>query len=75
MTLDSEDDTNSIKPTKFDIERLLAMRVGETVNHEVQNWRILRYSDSYILILENSSTESSFKEFFSLSELIEFLNK
>ena len=71
MLLDDAD-TNSIKPTKFDLEKLDSLNIGDLFDGEKQNFRILRYKDSYVCILSNHYTKQEYSEFKNKEELIEF---
>lgn len=70
--LDS-DDTNKIKPTAFDKQRLMSMDIGQKIMGEYGNWQVIKYKNSYNLFLLNHSKAAQFGEFFTLGELIKFL--
>jgi hypothetical protein len=70
-----EDDTNSIKPTGFDRERLTDLLDGEEMAGEYGNYRVLRYKvDDYVVLLSNHPVKSSYKQCGSLQEVVDFLN-
>lgn len=48
-----EDDTNSVKPTQFDIERIKSLEIGDSMAGEIGNFRVLRYVSSYTILLLN----------------------
>ena len=73
MLLDDAD-SNSIKPTKFDLENLNSLNIGDLLDGEKQNFRILRYKDSYVCILSNHYDKKEYSEFKNKEELIKFLN-
>lgn len=74
MLFDSdEDDTNSIKPTDFDVLRLEAMDVGDKLDGELGNWRVFRYKSGYHLFLLNSLDSKEFEKFQSLDDLVSYL--
>ena len=72
MFATSEDDTNSLRPTSFDVARIDSLSIGESVDGELGNWTVLRYKDSYVLMTQNSPKIIN-KEFKTQKELIRFL--
>ena len=73
MLLDDAD-TNSIKPTKLDISKINSIEIGDYFDGELDNWRVLKYKDSWVCLLYNHHTKKEYSEFKSKEELIEFLN-
>lgn len=72
MLLDDAD-TNSIKPTKLDIERINSMQIGDKIDGELGNWSLLRYKNDFVLLLKNSVKYKDFIEFKDSKKLINFL--
>ena len=70
-----EDGTNSIKPTDFDKARLESMNIGETIEGELCNWKVIRYLNDYTLILYDHPKAKDVLDFDLLEELVEFLDK
>jgi len=70
-----QEDTNSIKPTYFDEIRIEDMSVGDSVEGETGNWKIMRYKQCYVLSLFNHSTYKNLLEFKNSSSLLNFLKK
>lgn len=68
-------DTNSIKPTYLDLNRLEHLEVGGYFDGELNNWRIIKYDNEYVLLLFNNVKYKDFQEFSNLEKLLEFLNR
>lgn len=68
-------DTNSIKPTDLDLNRIKSLEIGGYFDGELNNWRIIKYDNEYILILFNNVKYKDFQEFSTLEKLLEFLNR
>lgn len=68
-----EDDTNSLVPTPFDLQRLEAMAIGDTLEGELGNWKVMKYEREYLVLLNNR--RNPFIELPNLKEVIVFLNK
>jgi len=75
MLMEDQSGSNSIKPTKLDIERIEALKLGGELTGELANWKVLCYRNDYTLILFNHHTEKDFQEFATKEELIKFLNE
>ena len=74
MLLDDAD-TNSIKPTQFDLDRLSNLEVGEDFVGEKQNFKILRYKNDYVIILYNHTKKKDFIEVKDIEGVIKYLNE
>jgi hypothetical protein len=71
-----EDETNSLIPTKLDLERLNDLETNSFLDGELSTWRILRYSNSYCLIIKVKNWKGkNFFEFANLDILLNYLNK
>lgn len=69
-----EDSTNSTKLTEFDLSRLDELEIGGFFDGELSNWRVLRYKDSYNIMLFNCGKKREFTEHKNKEEVIKFLN-
>ena len=69
-----ESDSESLRPTVFDLARIDEMSNGETINGELGNWKLMAYSTEYVLLLHNNKKYGSFQEFDTKRDVIEFLN-
>ena len=70
---DDYEDTNSIRPTFLDVERIEVMVFGDKISAENGNWEVIKYSSGYTLLLQNHVRENSYLEFKNLNDLLEFL--
>jgi hypothetical protein len=75
MLMEDQSGSNSIKLTKLDSARLNNLEIGSDFVGELQNFKILRYKNDYVLILFNHHTKKDFQEFMTKEELIKFLNE
>jgi hypothetical protein len=66
--------SNSIKPTQLDLVKLNNLKCGEFWDGELQNWRVLAYKNSFIVVLFNHVIKEEFSEFETIEEIIDFLN-
>lgn len=69
-----EENNDSIKPTKFDLEKLDCLQVGDYFDGETGGFRILRYKDDYNVMLFNSTTKKEFTTHLTKESIINFLN-
>lgn len=74
MMASDEDDTNRTNLTILDKSRLEDLQIGEYFDGELGNWRILRYKDSYNVMLFNSKIKQEFSSYQNVEEVIKFLN-
>lgn len=65
---DSDDERFYV--TSFDLSRLKSMDVGDVVVGESQRWRVIKYKNEYVLIVDKNDI---FKEFKLLTDLFEYL--
>jgi hypothetical protein len=70
-----EHDTNSLYPTDFDILKLQNMNLGDKINAESRNWSVIKYKESYTLMLSNHPKLPPVLDFLDLKSLIYFLKK
>lgn len=74
MLLDDAD-TNSIIPSQFDMERISEIEIGEKIDLENGNASILRYKDSWVVLLNNHPKFNSYNEFKTKQEMLDFLHR
>jgi len=70
-----QDDTNSIIPSQFDCERINDMSVGDKVELENGNASIIKYRDSWVVLLQNNPKFGNYQEFKTKNDMMEFLNR
>ena len=67
---DTEDhDLNSIRPTILDTLRLEDLEIGDTMESESGNFKVLRYKKEYVLFLLNHVKKQQMKEFISITQM------
>jgi len=59
-------------PTSLDLERMNNLEIGELHTAECGFWRVLKYKDDYVLVLE-SARHSIFKEFKNIPDIVVFV--
>jgi len=72
MFATDEDDTNNIKPTDFDKQRIKDMEIGAVVEGELGNWKVMKYKKEYTVLFYNNP-KYQMMDFKSYSDLIMFL--
>jgi len=65
--------TNSTYPTKFDVQRINELGVGDYMDGEKGNFRVLKYKESYVVLLFNSPSKNEYSEFSTLKQVFAFL--
>ncbi|MEK6884424.1 MAG: hypothetical protein AABY22_32630 [Nanoarchaeota archaeon] len=70
----SDELPQELELTNFDLARLEDMSEGDTIDGECGLWRVIRYSNSYSLILDYSSIMTSQTEFTSIDKLKHWFN-
>jgi hypothetical protein len=51
MSMTDMEDQNDFLPTLFDKERILALEIGDDMEAECGAWKVLRYKDEYLALL------------------------
>lgn len=67
------EDNASYSPTEFDIIRLESMDIDSAVNGEFGLWRVLRYKNSYVCLIQHKNV--NYKEFATVTDLVNYLKK
>lgn len=71
------ENNDSFQLSRLDQNRLEDMEIGDLMDGELGDFRVLRYKDVYMLFVFNESllrkTQTTHKEFASLKDLISFL--
>lgn len=72
-------DNDGFSLSNFDKLKIESMNIGDAIDGESGDFRILRYKDGYMLFVFSESlirkTQSTYKEFFDINTLIEFLSQ
>lgn len=65
--------------TEFDRLKIESMDIGDSIDAECGNFRVLRYKSGYMLFVFNEAlirkTNTTVREFFEMDKLIKFLRQ